>query len=86
MSDNPFSEPDDTDRTLIRPAAGRRPASPLSDRMPERSAPPPVYQRDSDAAEPQLIGTNPLVAAAAPLLQLLARLNNKPSAAGRRPA
>jgi type VI secretion system protein ImpK len=76
MSDNPFSEPDDTDRTVIRPAAGRRPASPLSDRMPERSLPPPVHQRDTDAAEPQLIGTNPLVAAAAPLLQLLARLNN----------
>lgn len=76
MSDNPFSQPEDNDRTVIRPAIGRRPASPLSDRMPERASPSPVYERDTEPAELQSIGANPLVAAAAPLLQLLARLNN----------
>src|SRR5262249_30203475 len=76
MSDNPFLEPDDGDRTIIRPSPGGRAA-------------PPLRQGDATAAEPQrraipsqsavesvAMGVNPLIAAAAPLLQLLARLRN----------
>ncbi|HUZ63082.1 MAG TPA: type IVB secretion system protein IcmH/DotU [Acetobacteraceae bacterium] len=77
--DNPFSEPDDSDRTVIRPApGGRRPAAPAS--APQASGAQPVF-RDAppavaEGAENLSIGTSPLAAAAAPLLQLLARLRN----------
>ncbi len=88
MSDNPFFQPEDNERTVIRPAAGRRPASPLSSQAAERPPPdrypdaPRDATRDSlgdapaDAINPLLFGSNPLTAAAGPLLQLLARLNN----------
>jgi type VI secretion system protein ImpK len=76
VSDNPFSQPEDNDRTVIRPAVSRRPASPLSDRTSERPELSPAYERDGDVVEPRSIGSSPLVAAAAPLLQLLARLSN----------
>jgi type VI secretion system protein ImpK len=82
MSDNPFAEPDDDKRTVIRPIpGGRRPAP-----VPAQSM--PLHPGGSDAAagspvasvgegvEPVATGVNPLVAAAAPLLQLLARLPN----------
>jgi type VI secretion system protein ImpK len=82
MTDNPFSEPDDSDRTIIRPApGGKRPAPPPQ-------TPPPVFDAapayapqaaprgPSDAPEMLTMGGSPLVAAAAPLLQLLARLRN----------
>ncbi|MBP0491778.1 type VI secretion system protein TssL, long form [Pararoseomonas indoligenes] len=86
MSDNPFSEPDDSDRTIIRPVpGGRRPAAtppqpaaaaPYSPPVP----PPPVAEGTTDLA----VGVNPLVAVAAPLLQLVTRLRNtaRPPAAG----
>ncbi|MCW3473909.1 type VI secretion system protein TssL, long form [Limobrevibacterium gyesilva] len=74
MSDNPFSEPDDSDRTVIRPApGGRRPAAPA----PTPSAPPPATAAPvTGGAETIELGLSPLTAAAAPLLQLLARLRN----------
>ena len=77
MSDNPFSEPDDSDRTVIRPApGGRRPAAPPPEGAPPRpTAPrpaPPVAEGTADLA----VGLNPLAAAAAPLLQLISRLRN----------
>jgi type VI secretion system protein ImpK len=74
MSDNPFSQPEDNERTVIRPAAGRRPAPPLSSASERRSPPPEMAE--ADAEERQYIGANPLIAAAGPLLQLLARLYN----------
>src|SRR6516165_7175160 len=97
MSDNPFSEPDDSDRTVIRPApGGRRPAapppastpSPFSDPFasappPRQTAPDPFAQAPSgparapsDAPETIGMGGSPLLVAAGPLLQLLARLRN----------
>jgi type VI secretion system protein ImpK len=104
MTDNPFSEPDDSDRTIIRPSpGGKRPgAAPAP--VPPRAAPPPgpsaspfdspsafgaeppsggfpgyasgPARTASDAPDTIAMGGSPLVAAAAPLLQLLARLRN----------
>src|ERR1700722_15406096 len=85
MSDNPFAEPDEPDRTVIRPhPGGRRAGSPL---QPAFSAgfrdttPPPIEARgaapiQSEGAERITFGLNPLIEAAAPLLQLLGRLRN----------
>jgi type VI secretion system protein ImpK len=88
MTDNPFSEPEDSDRTVIRPApGGRRPAAPVAaapvapapraaspfDALPQYTAAP---RGPSDAPDTIAMGGSPLVAAAAPLLQLLARLRN----------
>src|ERR1700690_846586 len=79
MSDNPFSEPDDSERTVIRPVPGGRRAAPASapasapipDAEPRSAAP----LSDSVAGD-MAVGLTPLVAAAVPLLQLLARLRN----------
>jgi type VI secretion system protein ImpK len=110
MTDNPFSEPDDSDRTIIRPAPGGKkpgapgPGAPGPAAPPPRAASPfdapagraaspfdappqapqyapaPQYgappRGPSDAPETISMGGSPLVAAAAPLLQLLARLRN----------
>jgi len=84
MSDNPFSEPDDSERTVIRPVPGVRRAAPgavpLPDAalpLPDAALPPPAVMPVSDARiESMATGLSPLVAAAAPLLQLLARLRN----------
>jgi type VI secretion system protein ImpK len=96
MTDNPFSEPDDSDRTIIRPApGGRKPGAPAAP-PPRQASPfdsPPAGRPSSpfdspaqpfaaaprgpaDAPETISMGGSPLVAAAAPLLQLLARLRN----------
>lgn len=74
--DNPFDEPDDSDRTVIRPApGGRRPAAPAA---PATEAPvlPAGAVAVAEGAESLRFGRTPLLAAAAPLLQLLARLRN----------
>lgn len=83
MSDNPFAEPDDSDRTIIRPApGGRRPPPPPPPPPPSGGGgyePPPepaMPAPSSGGAETLNIGSTPLLAAAAPLLQLLARLRN----------
>ncbi len=96
MSDNPFSEPDDSDRTIIRPMpGGKKPAAsaaPPSGASPfdapaaqqpaaqqpaaPQYAPQPAPRAASDAPESIGMGGSPLIAAAAPLLQLLARLRN----------
>jgi type VI secretion system protein ImpK len=100
MSDDPFAEPDDSDKTVIRPAPGGRrapaaapPASPFG-AAPQAS--PPPRQRPSafdnapmpaaaaapvtGGAETIQFGLNPLIIAAAPLLQLLGRLRTTLSA------
>jgi type VI secretion system protein ImpK len=90
MSDNPFAEPDDSERTVIRPAPGgkrapaaaaptgqARPGAPW--RPPEPATPATLATPASEPAElPEAVdgGISPLTAAAAPLLQLLARLRN----------
>lgn len=87
MSDNPFSEPDDSDRTIIRPAPGGRRTTPpppppppsgggYQPPPPPMPPPPPPPPPRGGGAETLTIGTTPLLAAASPLLQLLARLRN----------
>src|ERR1700744_6469261 len=97
MSDDPFAEPDDSDKAIIRPAPGGRraapaapAASPFGGAAPQPSpfgapappAPPPQQRPSafgnvamqapvSGGAETIQFGLNPLIIAAAPLLQLL---------------
>ena len=65
MSDDPFAEPSDSDRTIIRPRPGGGAA-------PRPAAPPPPTNAGPANAGPvspvPSIGSNPLVAIAAPLL------------------
>ena len=72
-SDNPFAEPGDDDRTVIRPLPGGRRPSPARTRPPEdaREAPAGGTVGFGDAPA---IGASPILAAAAALLSLLARL------------
>src|SRR5271167_838216 len=76
MVGNPFSDPEDAGRTVIRPVPGGRvaaaPAQPLRQPQASPADAAPVGQ----AVDTLAMGVNPLVAAAAPLLQLLARLRN----------
>lgn len=85
MSDNPFSEPDDSDKTVIRPApGGRAPAARPASAAPDAPVPSPptalaqaaVGAAPSGGPERVSVGVSPLAAAAAPLLQLLSRLRN----------
>lgn len=71
--DNPFAEPGDDERTVVRPIPGGR--SP-----PRRAAAPAPALAEPAAAGPAFDvpagGSSPVLAAAAPLLALLARLPN----------
>jgi type VI secretion system protein ImpK len=82
MSDNPFAEPDDNDRTVVR-GGGAAPVPPpapppraASAAMP--AAPAPRLPGEADAVPK--IGFSPMAAAAAPLLDLLARIGAGPQA------
>jgi type VI secretion system protein ImpK len=83
MSDNPFAEPEDDNRTVIRPTPGRRRSQPAVPPAEAGAGQPPP--QDPSAARPvamaegtenTAIGEDALTAAAAPLLQLMARLRN----------
>lgn len=91
MSDNPFGEPDESERTVIRPSPGGRRPAPL-ERPPsfegpspfERSSPEPLTEAPTlppfaEGADTVAMGVNPLVAAAGPVLQLMTRLRNTAS-------
>ena len=86
MSDNPFAEPED-DRTVFRPMPGGqrtaaravpRREAPASETARPSAEPPPVA-RGADLQTLVEAFSNPLIAAAQPLLQLLARLHNAPA-------
>jgi type VI secretion system protein ImpK len=87
MSDNPFAEPEDDNRTVIRPTPGRRRAPAAEQPTTARSEQPPSdtqmpAQRPVVAAEgteDMAVGGDVLTVAAAPLLQLMARLRNTAS-------
>ena len=82
MSDNPFAEPEDDNRTVIRPTPGRRRTPPP---QPDAGtpAPPPAEPRTpaamAEGTEDIAVGPDVLAVAAAPLLQLMARLRNTAS-------
>jgi type VI secretion system protein ImpK len=80
VQDNPFAEPEDGDRTVIRPSpGGRRPAAPPPEAPPGGAfpaQPEPAGQAAGSAEAMPKVGINPLVAAAAPLLDLVGRLRN----------
>jgi len=96
MSDDPFGEPDDSEKTVIRPAPGGRrappqPAAPQASPFggsPPQDAPQQRASAFDSAPMPQTgggaetiqFGSNPLIIAAAPLLQLLGRLRTTLSA------
>ena len=77
-TDNPFAEPDDSDRTVIRPVpGGRRPvAVDATPTLPPEPPPRPVPQGEPVDRAALAVGATPLAIAAAPLLQLLGRLRN----------
>jgi len=82
MSDNPFAEPEDDNRTVIRPTPGRR-RTPAAEQPPvarsEQPSSETLAARPAVAAEGTeniAVGSDVLAAAAAPLLQLMARLRN----------
>jgi len=82
MSDNPFAEHGDDDHTVIRPMPGGRrlPPAPVAVPAPPREAaisgePPATPAAGATDAR---LGLNPLVAAATPLLALMARLRDTP--------
>src|SRR5829696_2949418 len=87
MSDNPFAEPEDDNRTVIRPTPGRRRTPAAEQPTTARSEQPPSdtqmpAQRPVVAAEgteDMAVGGDVLTVAAAPLLQLMARLRNTAS-------
>ena len=81
MSDDPFSEHEDSDRTVLRPGSGsRRAASPQPASSPAfGDSPPPTRTAapiPAEGTETISFGLNPLIEAAAPLLQLLGRLRS----------
>jgi type VI secretion system protein ImpK len=76
MSDNPFSEPEDSDRTILRAPAGKaqRPQpvdTPRSPGMPGMLGMPGLAGQAETLPK---VGRSPLAVAAAPLLDLLARV------------
>lgn len=81
MSDNPFSEPDDSDRTILRGPGGIQPQpAARAASAPSAPLPPSAPRLASEAEALPKIGKSPMAAAAAPLLDLLARLGAGPQA------
>jgi type VI secretion system protein ImpK len=77
ISDNPFSEPDDSDRTVFIPSPGGRRPTPAAPLSPAPSFAPEGGQAASVQGPSEIaVGSTPLLAAASPLLQLLGRLRN----------
>ena len=73
IDDNPFAEPGDDDRTIIRPLPGGRAVAATLPPAPVAETPPTTGAGFHDLPA---TGSSPLLAAAAPLLSLLARLRN----------
>jgi type VI secretion system protein ImpK len=68
MSDDPFAEPTDNDRTVIRPRPGGKAATPVPARATPAQAP------VASTGPVPTVGANPLLAAAAPLLAAIIRI------------
>lgn len=79
MTQNPFDEPGEQERTVIRPAPG---GSRAAVRAPSPASPAPSASPSPPTPEIETVatGTTPLATAAAPLIQLLGRLRNTATA------
>ncbi|MFH5773314.1 type VI secretion system protein TssL, long form [Paracoccus sp. NGMCC 1.201697] len=80
VDEDPFAEPDDTDRTVIRPNPGGRRAGIASAPPVEAHAAPvaaPAPEPADSALDDSLTGMNPLVASAATLFALISRIRNR---------
>jgi type VI secretion system protein ImpK len=82
--DDPFAEPDDSERTIIRPTPGGRRAAemvaPAESAVPAAPVPPPspaVVAPPRKIALAPLAHLNPLVNAALPLLDLVVQIKNR---------
>src|SRR6056297_2350088 len=77
--EDPFAEPGDTDRTVIRPTPGKRPAAQPSaaPAAPAREAAPRAAAVGGETGAGPTTGLNPLVAAAGPLFDLVGRIRNR---------
>jgi len=79
--DNPFGEPDETEKTVIRPSPGGRRAAPTE----RPAAPDPAREAPFAPADPAVAavltrgGLNPVVAAASVLLGLASRVRGTPT-------
>ncbi len=71
MSDDPFAEPTDSDRTMIRPRPGGARAQPMA---PQPAAPPPPSPAAQDVRVVPATGSNQLLAISAPLLAAAVRI------------
>ena len=80
MSDNPFSEPGEQDRTVIRPMPGGSRATAHVPPAPRPAAAPAAQAVAGPDIDAIPAGDGPLAIAAAPLLILLARLRNTATA------
>lgn len=82
MSDNPFAEPEDHNQTIIRPNPGRRRVPPVAATEGTNDVRASLRQVAvaavgiAEGTENVRIGDDVLTAAAAPLLQFMARLRN----------
>ena len=82
MSDNPFSEPEDTERTVLRVPGSKRPAAPVqpataeapASTAPSRPMTGPSARLAGEADVLPKVGRSPMAEAAAPLVDLLARI------------
>ena len=84
MSDNPFAEPEDDNRTIIRPSPGRRRSQPVAEPPTDTQVPLPRQASGpamrsvavAEGTEKVSVGEDVLTAAAASLLLFMARLRN----------
>ena len=76
-SDDPFAEPDDADKTVIKPnPGGRRRLPQAAAPAPEAAAPAPTGGAETMVQE-GMTGMNPLNSAAATLFSLVSRIRNR---------
>jgi type VI secretion system protein ImpK len=74
MSDNPFSEPEDNDRTILRLPGGAPPQPARAAAAPRQPGTPSSAGQGGQADALPKVGRSPLAVAAEPLLDLLARV------------
>lgn len=75
--EDPFAEPGDTDKTVIRLNPGGRLKPPMAPPAPEAPKPAPVSPDQVVQIADGMAGLNPLCAAASPLFQLVGRIRNR---------